>query len=93
MVLSSNQNKSQNFLLSVFSKRNVKRNILYGDCGVGIVQVEENTIQGTLKCGVEVISLTSHRPETKHALVFLPLTLIGVMDYTTLLTICRNKQP
>ena len=88
MVLSSNQNKSQNFLLSVFSKRNVKRNILYGDCGVSIVQIEENTIQGTLKFRVEVISLTSHRPETKYAVVFLPLTLIGIMEYTTLFTIC-----
>lgn len=53
---------------------------------MGIVQVEENTIQGTLKCGVEVISLTSHRPETACSSFPAPYTnrrhgLYYIIDY------------
>lgn len=63
--MSANQNKSQNFLLSLFSKRDVKRNILSGDYGVGAMQIEEKIIQVAFKLRTEMIPPASHRPETK----------------------------
>lgn len=63
IVLSFNQNKSQNFLLCVFSRRDGRRDILYGGCSVDAIQ-----IQGTFQDRVEMIPTASHRPETESIL-------------------------
>lgn len=67
MVLSSNPNST--FYVFVFSERDVKRDILCGDYGADVKQIEKKVIQGTFKCRVEMISIVSYWPETKSMLL------------------------
>lgn len=67
MVSSSDQNKSQNCLLSLLSESDIKKKErkkkqLRGDCGVGGMRIEEKVIQGTFR--TEGVLLAVHRPET-----------------------------